>query len=170
MSTVLMETDDLARAVERCRRLGMEEMVVVPADLARSSPVARHLDEASDAGEWQGVRFFGPLVSDSSLAGTVAVRLAEARHRLAHGDDGIAAGLMADHGHGYAHSHAVEGTDQHGHRHSHAHGHAHPPGHPRADDHEPGENHPGENHPPGRGEGPRWNTGTTTAAREPSEV
>ena len=170
-----LEAADLDRAVDRCRRLGMEEVVVVPADLARSSPAELRPGDTADAGRWQDVRFFGPLVSDSSLVGTVAARLTEARHGLAHGDDGIAAGLGADHGHGYAHSHAVEGAEHaHGRSHGHPHAHGGPDvaGHPGAhdDDKEPGRNPEGRNHPPGLGEGPRRNTGTTTAAREPSEV
>ena len=173
-----LEADDLSRAVARCRRLGMQEVVVVPADLARSSPVDVQLDDATDGGGPKGVRFFGPLVSDSVLTRTIAARLVDAGQRLGHGDDGIAAGLTADHGHGYAHSHAVEGAEHHhGHGHSHALGHVHGPGHPHAHEHdkEPGQNHEGrnhegQNHPPGGGEGPRRTTGTPTAAREPSEV
>jgi urease accessory protein len=42
-----------------------------------------------------------------------------------HGDDGIAAGLLADHGTGFAHSHGDGDGHTHSHSHGHSHGHSH---------------------------------------------
>ncbi|MDN6282285.1 MAG: hypothetical protein L0J74_02350 [Corynebacterium sp.] len=64
-----------------------------------------------------------PLFRRSSLA-TAAERASHTALHLAkdHGDDGIAAGLLADHETGFAHSHGDEG---HSHSHNHSHGHSH---------------------------------------------
>jgi len=108
------DNDDLARAIDRSRLLGTDEVVVVPAGFARTAPAGLPADHAS---------FFGPLISEQALLDVVRRRVAAARHELSHGRDGIAAGLVADHGHGYAHSHGFE-DDGSGH-HPHHHGHAH---------------------------------------------
>lgn len=90
---------ELDAGVERCRRLGAEHVAIVPAELGVGAGVA------------------APLLSSAAVARIVAARVATARHRLAeHGDDGIPAALVADHVHGFAHSHE--------------HDHAHPPHHP----------------------------------------
>ncbi|SFJ95288.1 hypothetical protein [Cellulomonas sp. KH9] len=103
---------DLARAVQRVRLLGAQDVVVVPAGFAATAPCADALD---------GAAFFGPLLSDTALLRIVRERLAAAEHDLQHGHDGIEEGLEADHGHGYAHSHAgLAGT---GHPHTHPHPH-----------------------------------------------
>lgn len=143
------EQEDLDHAVARFRRLGTDEVVVVPAGFARSCA-------ASASSE--GVHFHGPLLNDASLGRTIAARLGEARLRLGSGDDGITEGLLADHGHGYAHSHAVTGEvpgPDHDHDHDHGHGHGHGPVHI---------------HPQGRRSSPRRDTRTTPEVREPSEV
>lgn len=83
---------DLAAGLERCRLLGGGDPLLVPAG-------------------------FGPAPSGDTLLGAAAVRavidgrVADARHALAHGDDGVDAGVDAEDGHGYAHSHvAADGT------------------------------------------------------------
>ena len=110
--------EDLARAVDRARLLGAEQVVVVPAGFGTTVPGAT---------DRQDVHLGGPLLPVAVMAQVAGRRVADARHALQHGDDGIDAGLLADHDHGYAHSHAVEG-DEHGH--AHPHGHAHGHGHP----------------------------------------
>ncbi|QCX27824.1 cobalamin biosynthesis protein CbiX [Nocardioides jishulii] len=113
-----LETEDLARAVDRFHRLGADEVVVVPAGFARTCP---------EVAQFERVHFYGPLVADPALGRTIDDRMSLARHRLGHGYDGISAGLLADHDHGYAHSHEVQGDHHHGgggHDHAH-HDHAH---------------------------------------------
>ena len=120
------EPGDLVEAVRRARLLGADHVVVVPAGFARTPP----------AGLPEDASFFGPLLSQEAVLEVVRRRVAAAEHDLQHGDDGIAAGLLADHGHGYAHSHAFEDAGaehQHGHAHPHAHPHAHSHTHVQAD-------------------------------------
>lgn len=87
---------DLAEGVERCRRLGARHIAVVPAGFGPA------IDTAIDA-PMAGVIDGGPLLSPSEISGMVATRVDAAVLRLSRGDDGIAAGLDADH-------------EQHGHR------------------------------------------------------
>ncbi|GAA1348910.1 cobalamin biosynthesis protein CbiX [Streptomyces beijiangensis] len=96
---------DIAQGVERCRRLGAGQVALVSAGFgpAAAQPVADAVD-------------CGPLLAPSAVGGVIDVRTETALHRLGHGDDGIAAGLDAEHGHGYAHSH---GPGEHGHAHPH---------------------------------------------------
>lgn len=118
-------------AVDKLRRLGFREIVVVPAGFQRSPAGTWDNDPAA------GVRFYGRLMSEQAVTRVVRQRVADALHSLSHGDNGIDAGLMADHGHGYAHSHAFdEHSHDHGHTHSHSHvqpslDHDHPDAHPR---------------------------------------
>ncbi|MFE4516581.1 sirohydrochlorin chelatase [Kitasatospora sp. NPDC056783] len=105
---------DPAEGAERCRLLGAREVTAVPASFG---PALR--------GALPGVRDGGPLLRPSAVAGVVAARTAAALHLLGHGEDGILAGLDAEHGHGYAHSHGPGEP-----RHSHGHGHGHGPGEP----------------------------------------
>ncbi|AWB86143.1 hypothetical protein [Mycetocola zhujimingii] len=105
-------------AVDKLKRLGFNEIVVVPAGFQRSP--AGSWDNDADA----GVRFYGPIMSERAVTLVVHQRVADALHSLGHGNDGIDAGLMADHGHGYAHSHAFE-EHEHGHDHGHPHTHSH---------------------------------------------
>ena len=95
----------------RLRTLGATSPVVVRADLGLT-------------GEGE------PLFRPRALQTAVATVAAEARHLAGHGDDGIDAGLLADHDQGFAHSHGDEDevgghTHPHSHGHSHAHSHAH---------------------------------------------
>ncbi|MFG2911882.1 cobalamin biosynthesis protein CbiX [Kitasatospora sp. NPDC048298] len=107
---------DPAEGAERCRLLGAREVTAVAASFGPALRTAL-----------PGVRDGGPLLRPSAVAGVVAARTAAALHLLGHGEDGILAGLDAEHGHGYAHSHGP------GERHSHGHGYAH--------SHGPGEQH-----------------------------
>ncbi|MFD8782111.1 cobalamin biosynthesis protein CbiX [Kitasatospora sp. NPDC059599] len=106
---------DPVEGAERCRLLGAREVTAVPASFGPAPHPAP-----------SGVRDGGPLLRPAALAGVVAARTAAALHLLGHGEDGIAAGLDAEHGHGYAHAH----THAHGHIHgpgeAHHHGHPHP--------------------------------------------
>ncbi|SOB81053.1 sirohydrochlorin chelatase [Streptomyces sp. 1331.2] len=114
---------DPAEGAERCRLLGAQQVTAVPASFG---PALR--------GAPTGVRDGGPLLRPSAIAGVVAARVAAALHLLGHGEDGITAGLDAEHGHGYAHSHGP-GGDHHPHphpqpslhQHQHPHPHAHTP-------------------------------------------
>ena len=66
-----------------------------------------------------------PLLRSRALSQAIAASLANALHLYRdHGDNGIAAALLADHAHGYAHSHG-EDSHSHGHTHHHSHGHGH---------------------------------------------
>ncbi|GAA3863098.1 hypothetical protein GCM10022381_03940 [Leifsonia kafniensis] len=110
---------DVARSVNRLRKLGFDETVVVPAGFARSSSAE------FGTGDLAGSRFYGPLMSEQAIVRVIAERIRDAEHNLGHGRNGISAGLEADHGHGYAHSHAFEeGQHEHEHGHSHSHNHA----------------------------------------------
>ncbi|MDH6130662.1 sirohydrochlorin cobaltochelatase [Kitasatospora sp. MAA4] len=95
----------LPEGVMRCLRLGARRVVLLSAGFGPASP--RPVQDAEDG---------GPLLGAPALTAVLRARTADALHRLAHGDDGIAAGLDAEHGHGYAHSH---GPDDHQHPHQH---------------------------------------------------
>lgn len=66
-----------------------------------------------------------PLFKSTSLRAAVLASAERARHLAAHGEDGIAAGLLADHGAGFAHSHGEEHSHSHTHSHAHSHHHHH---------------------------------------------
>lgn len=85
-------TPDVAVGVERCRRLGARRVVVVPASFTAPPQVPGAVDG-------------GPLVSAAAVGEVLAARAAQSLRRLDHGDDGIAAGLRADHHYGYPHAH-----------------------------------------------------------------
>ncbi|WP_198042099.1 sirohydrochlorin chelatase [Kitasatospora azatica] len=99
----------LAEGVRRCRDLGARRVVMLPAAFgpAAARPVAaRPVAGAEDGGH---------LLSTSAVAGVLRARVAQALHRLSQGQDGIAAGLDAAHGHGHAHSHGPHDShDTHG--------------------------------------------------------
>ncbi|WP_019180861.1 hypothetical protein [Microbacterium yannicii] len=98
-------------ATQRLRRIGASRVAAVPAGFAAALP-------ASDA---EGL---GPLLSDSAVRRVVRDRVRDALAAIEAGEDGMDAGLGADHGHGYAHSHAFEESQGHGHSHGHTHTHA----------------------------------------------
>jgi hypothetical protein len=119
------DATELDAEITRWRRLGAERVAIVPAGFEPGLPAADAV-------------FVGPLMSDAAIARVIADRVRDASHELRHGRDGIAAGLLADHGHGYAHSHAFEEgegrphTHADGTTHSHTHGAAHSHTHPHA--------------------------------------
>lgn len=123
---------DPAEGAERCRLLGAREVTAVPASFG---PALRT--------ELPGVRDGGPLLRPAAIAGVVAARTAAALHLLGHGEDGILAGLDAEHGHGYAHSHGPGGDHTHGHGHGHGHGdsHGHGDNHGHSHSHSHGQGH-----------------------------
>ncbi|MGO2651697.1 MAG: hypothetical protein ACTH92_13085 [Corynebacterium variabile] len=95
-------------ARERLRLLGAQDIAEIRADLVTGE----------DAGT------VAPLFRASALATAVERASHTALHLAAdHHDDGIAAGLLADHATGFAHSHGDE--DGHSHPHPHSHGHSH---------------------------------------------
>ncbi|MCX2162647.1 hypothetical protein [Corynebacterium auriscanis] len=65
------------------------------------------------------------LFKPTALRAAVTTAVEKARHRAEHGDDGISAGLMADHGAGFAHSHGSGDGEGHSHGHGHNQAHAH---------------------------------------------
>lgn len=107
VATLGPDSSGLDEAIARVRRLGFDHSVVVPAGFQDSFEIARVLPVPL------GVTEHAPLMSDAVVRRIVADRVGAALHALGHGEDGIAAGLAADHGHGYAHSHA----GVHDHRH-----------------------------------------------------
>ncbi|PPS90900.1 sirohydrochlorin chelatase [Streptomyces sp. MH60] len=105
---------DPAEGVRRCRALGAERVVLLPA--AWATP---HLPDSAHCEPG------GPLLTASATAGVLDARVGDAWHRRdRHGDDGLPRALTATHGHGHSHSH---GPDGHGHSHGpggHDHGHS----------------------------------------------
>jgi hypothetical protein len=81
---------DVAEGVDRCRNLGADQVVAIPADFgpAMDAPTAGLLDG-------------GPLLSPAAISGMLATRVDTAILKLSRGDDGIAGGLDADHEHGH---------------------------------------------------------------------
>ncbi|MGC9439770.1 sirohydrochlorin chelatase [Streptomyces sp. WG5] len=105
---------DPAEGVRRCRALGAERVVLLPAAWAAPPvPDPEHCEPG------------GPLLAASAVAGVLGARVAEAWHlRDRHGDDGLSRGLTAADAHGHSHSHGPGG-------HSHGPGgHSHGPGGP----------------------------------------
>ena len=81
---------DLAEGVDRCVRLGARRVAMVPSDF----------EPVTDT-PMPGVIVGGPLLAPTAISGMLATRVAGAMLKLSRGDDGIAAGLDADHGHGH---------------------------------------------------------------------
>nr|WP_237535812.1 cobalamin biosynthesis protein CbiX [Streptomyces sp. SID3343] len=103
---------DLAHGVERCRVLGARRVVVLPASFV--VPSTARIDCAPATA----------LLTPSAVAEVVAARVADAvERRRAHGDDGVAAGLVAAADHGTGHSHAPDAGGHSHHDHDHAHAH-----------------------------------------------
>ncbi|NHI09197.1 hypothetical protein STPH2_4563 [Streptomyces sp. KO7888] len=114
---------DPAEGVRRCRALGAERVVLLPA--------AWTVPRVPDPGYCEPG---GPLLTAPATAGVLDARVADAWHRYdRHGDDGLPRGLTAAHDHGHSHSHGPGGHDHdHDHDHgghSHSHGHGHSDGH-----------------------------------------
>ena len=102
---------DVQTAVDRCRRLGARRVALVPAGFAPAAEA-----EVLAAAEVTGAVDAGPLLAPSAISGVLAARIGAALDRLRAGEDGIAAGLDAEH-HNHSHAHS------HSHSHSHASGH-----------------------------------------------
>lgn len=119
--------DELVAAVQRMRLLGSAETVVVPGGFLRTATLHGDVVPFDEDG-LAGASFYGALLSEQAILRVIRERVRDALHALDHGDTGIDSGLAADHGHGYAHSHAFD--DAHGHSHSHdaadGHTHSHP--------------------------------------------
>lgn len=96
------------KARERLRLHGADDILEIRADLALGE----------DAGTAAPLFRASALVTAVERTAHTAVHLAHDHH-----DDGIAAGLLADHATGFAHSHGDE--DGHSHPHPHSHGHSH---------------------------------------------
>ena len=80
----------IAEGVERCKKLGARRVAAIAADFG--SPTVKPIP---------GVIDDGPLLTSSTISGMLATRVAGAMLKLSRGDDGIAAGLDADHRHGH---------------------------------------------------------------------
>lgn len=91
---------DLGEGLERVRTLGGGRPALVSATLAPAPVTGLDLPG-------EGVPLFGA----APIRSVLDTRVADAVHRLDHGDDGIDAAHDAEDGHGYAHSHvAADGT------------------------------------------------------------
>lgn len=127
------DAEGLLAAVRRMRLLGSAQTVVVPAGFRRVASVHGETVPFGGGG-FADAAFYGALLSEQAVLRVIHERVREALHNLGHGHTGIEAGLMADHGHGYAHSHAFEEsggstpTHHHGGGGSHAHHHPTPIG------------------------------------------
>jgi hypothetical protein len=77
-----------AEGVERCEQLGARQVAVISADFgsATDSPLPKVIDG-------------GDLLTPATVSGMLLTRIAGAMLKLSQGDDGIAAGLDADHLH-----------------------------------------------------------------------
>ena len=88
---------DIAEGIERLTRLGAERVGLISAGFG---PVSPETDNASAP-----VDDAGPLLGSAMISRVVQDSVGAALDGLARGEDGISAGLHAEHGHGYAHSH-----------------------------------------------------------------
>jgi sirohydrochlorin cobaltochelatase len=88
---------DIAEGIERLTRLGAQRVGLISAGFG---PVSSETLNASVP-----VDDAGPLLGSAMICQVVQARVVAALEGLARGEDGIAAGLHAEHGHGYAHSH-----------------------------------------------------------------
>jgi sirohydrochlorin cobaltochelatase len=88
---------DVAAGIDRLARLGADRVGLISAGFGpircESEGSAVPIDDA------------GALLGPATIAQVVTARVAAALDGAADGDDGIAAGLHAEHGHGHAHSH-----------------------------------------------------------------
>lgn len=92
---------DITEGIERVTRLGAERVGLISAGFG---PVCCETPSTP-------VEDAGPLIGSAMICQVVQARVAAALDGLARREDGIAAGLHAEHGHGYAHSH--HHTDDH---------------------------------------------------------
>jgi sirohydrochlorin cobaltochelatase len=88
---------DIAEGIERLTRLGAERVGLISAGFGPVSTGTVNVSVPVDDA--------GPLLGSAMISRVVQARVVAALDGLARGEDGIAAGLHAEHGHGYAHSH-----------------------------------------------------------------
>ncbi|MFZ3452397.1 hypothetical protein [Arthrobacter sp. 7Tela_A1] len=119
----------LQEAVQRLRLLGSTHTYVVPAGFRRA-PTVYSDPVPYGTGDFSGVEFYGPLMSEKAVLRIIGERVRDTLHALSHGRTGVEAGLQADHGHGYAHSHAFEESGGHSHPHGSGMAAGHPHSHP----------------------------------------
>lgn len=79
----------------------------------------------ADLGLWEDGEQRFDLCGARALHTAIHLSARNAQHAAEHGDDGLAAGLLADHAAGFAHSHGDEDGHAHQHEHSHPHPHSH---------------------------------------------
>lgn len=96
---------DVMLGIERLARLGADRVGLLSAGFGRicweSDDNAAPVDDA------------GPLLGAAMIAQVVQARVSAALDGLARGQDGVVAGLHAEHGHGYAHSHTAHHHTDH---------------------------------------------------------
>lgn len=93
-----------AEVEKKLHKLGKDNICYVRADLYKD-PEGHHMG----------------LFKETALRAAAGASAEKARHKAAHGDDGIGTGLLADHGAGFAHSHGNDHEHSHGHSHRHHH-------------------------------------------------
>jgi hypothetical protein len=113
---------DIDEGIRRCRTLGAERIILIPAGFAPAGPDEVLADPHTEDG--------GPLLTPAAIRAVAAARVAAAMARLARADNGIASGLDADHGHGFAHAHGPPDQGGGGPHIHHGHPHMHHGGHP----------------------------------------
>ena len=128
-TAAVSSTGALQEALRRLRLLGSTHTIVVPAGFRREANVNSERVPYG-AGDFSDAEFYGALLSENAVLRVIGERVRDALHALSHGRTGVEAGLQADHGHGYAHSHAFEESSGHSHPHSHGMAAGHPHSHP----------------------------------------
>lgn len=88
---------DISEGIGRLIRLGAQQVGLISAGFGAASCGTDNASAPVDDA--------GPLLGSAMISRVVQARVGAALNGLARGDDGIAAGLHADHGHGYPHSH-----------------------------------------------------------------
>lgn len=85
---------NIAEGIERLTRLGAQRVGLISAGFGSASPEtpSASVDDA------------GPLLGSAVICQVVQARVAAALDGLARGEDGIAAGLLAEHSHGHPHT------------------------------------------------------------------
>ncbi|MCC9193181.1 hypothetical protein LOC59_05885 [Arthrobacter sp. zg-Y916] len=131
-TAAVSSVEALLEAVQRLRLLGSTHAFVVPAGFRRAATVYSDVVPYGEEG-FSGVEFYGALMSEKAVLRVISERVRDTLHALSHGRTGVEAGLQADHGHGYAHSHAFEESGGHSHPHSSGMAAGHPHSHPRPD-------------------------------------
>ncbi|WP_058234928.1 hypothetical protein [Devriesea agamarum] len=114
---------DPYQGLQRCQRLGAEQVIALNASW--NQPEDRP-DQLIDGGR---------LLGAQAVQFVLRSRIADAQAAWDRGDDGIAAGLLAGHDDGFAHSHGSDHEHPHSHEHEHPHEHPHDHGHSHTHQH-----------------------------------